>query len=73
MNKQLTADEHATSTFLAYYSSKVFWVVVLVWLGFLIGTARDHGISGPVAPEDAPSHQAVSEDWHGNVRRSGGS
>jgi hypothetical protein len=73
MSKQITADGYAPNTFLAHYLSKVFWVVVLVWLGVLIGTARDQGMSGAAAPESAAPSQAVTEDWHGNVRRSGGS
>ncbi|WP_159087006.1 hypothetical protein [Loktanella sp. Alg231-35] len=45
----------------------VFWVVALVGLGFLIGTAR---VTLPVESERILPAETTTEDWHGNVRRS---
>lgn len=48
----------------------IFWVLALTGMGFLAGAMQR---DVPVVPDAAAVQpQTVHEDWHGNVRRSGG-
>ena len=71
MTKRMTANGYAVQPPFAPYLVKLFWVLVLVWLGFLIGIASDQVVSLPAVNEGAVPSHAIPEDWHGNVRRSG--
>ncbi len=72
MTKRMTAGGYAVQPPFAPYLTKLFWVVVLVWLGFLIGIARDPIVPLSEADQSAAPTPILSEDWHGNVRRSWG-
>ncbi len=71
MTKRMTANGYTMQPPFAPYLAKLFWVLVLVWLGFLIGIATDPIVPLPEVNENAAPSDSVSEDWHGNVRRSG--